>query len=326
MHQEAQKALQNKANARQSEAGNALRKLNESQHAQLSLRFRNAHAIAKAGKSFKDYVWLCKLDKAKGLDIGNTYQNDKAASTFVHHIAKIETEKTTQSLGLASFFSISIDEATDVAGEENESIYLHWCHKGVRQSRFLSFVTPESTRSCDIYSAVQEAVLKLSQNNPVMSKVVGLTTDGASNMTGHLNGVAALIKSDHPEVITTHCLAHRVELAVKDHIKKSDTKLYDKAMTLLIGLYYFYKKSYKQKKQLMRAFEALAIKPMLPLRVGGTRWVPHTVAAIEAFCHSHIAICSQLDSASHGNAKAGGLSKLSHDAGIITYLLVLKVR
>jgi hypothetical protein len=329
MHLEAQKAKTNMANIKKSEAGQALRSLNMVQTLALNIRFRNAHALAKHGLSFKNYTWMCQLDKAKGLEIGHTYDNDKAARNFLHHIAKVETQKTSDCLQEAFHFSFTIDGATDISGEEQESVYVHWCFKGVRRSRFVAFVTPTTTTSADIYAAVAEAINTLSVNgegNSVLKKVVGLTTDGASNMTGHVKGVAALLKADYPEVTTIHCLAHRVELAVKDHIKKANNKLYDRAMTLLIGLFYFYKKSFKQTKQLMRAFEGLQISPRLPMRVGGTRWVPHTIAAIDAFCHSYLAICSQLDTSSHNNPKANGLSNLAHDKGVVTYILILKVR
>lgn len=70
MHKDAQKAVTNSRNIRQSEAASALRKLHEANYKRLTYRFRNAHAVAKHDKSFKDYVWLCELDKPKGLDVG----------------------------------------------------------------------------------------------------------------------------------------------------------------------------------------------------------------------------------------------------------------
>jgi hypothetical protein len=40
---------------------------------QLSLKFRNAHYIPKYNKPFREYGQLCKLDQAKGLDVGTVY-------------------------------------------------------------------------------------------------------------------------------------------------------------------------------------------------------------------------------------------------------------
>lgn len=78
---------------------------------------------------FKDYVWLFELDKAKDLDFGQAYQNDKAGKAFVKHIAKVEQDRTVNVIDGASFFSLTIDEATDVSGTEQESVYIHFAHK-----------------------------------------------------------------------------------------------------------------------------------------------------------------------------------------------------
>ena len=46
------------------------------QVSQLALLFRNAHAIAKAGRPFSDMQWMCALDEKKGLDVGMSYRTD----------------------------------------------------------------------------------------------------------------------------------------------------------------------------------------------------------------------------------------------------------
>ncbi|KAJ8300350.1 hypothetical protein KUTeg_021869, partial [Tegillarca granosa] len=321
MHKDALKAeKKNKTNVRQSEAGKALRQLNKAEYDKVSLRFRNAHAIAKHDKSFKDFIWLCNLDEAKGLDTGVTYKNDKSARLFVKHIANVETEKNKSFLSKSLYFSITIDGAMDVAGDEQESIYLHSALKGVRQQRFLKFVSPESTTSEDIHAAIVEA---LRDDEIDMAKLVGITSDGASNMFGIKKGYSTAKKS-HPEIVTTHCLAHRMELAVKSAVKQVSNKLYDRAMTLPLSLYYLYKKSSKQKKQLVRTFKICKLPCVLPMRVGDSRWVPHTIAAINAFFRRYQAIVMQLDNASHGNPKDEGLSNMAQDMNIKTYLMVLK--
>ena len=48
--------------------------------------FRTTHAIAKKGRPFTDYVWMCDLDEMKGIDIGKTYRNHTQVRCFVAHI------------------------------------------------------------------------------------------------------------------------------------------------------------------------------------------------------------------------------------------------
>ena len=55
--------------------------------------------------------------------------------------------------------------------------------------------------------------LLASYDAPV-EKCFGLSSDGASVMTGKDNGVAAILKRTHcPHMISVHCVAHRLALA-----------------------------------------------------------------------------------------------------------------
>ena len=132
-----------------------------------------------------------------------------------------------------------------------------------------------------------------------------------------------MLKRTHPYLVAIHCLAHRLELSIKDGFKQN--KLYDKAITLLLGLYYHYKKSSKQKKELVRAFESVKQSVIFPTRVSGTRWIPHIMSSLTAFFRGYRAITNQLANASHTNPKAEGLYKLATEGNLIIFLLWLKV-
>jgi hypothetical protein len=267
-------------------------------------------------------VWLCDLDKAKGLDTCETYKNDKSGKMFVSSIANVEHSKTTSLIQQSKFFSVTMDGATNVSGTEQQSIFLHWATKGVRKQRFLRFVSAQTTTSKHIYESLMSS---LNESEIDIEKMVGTTFDGAANMAGNRNGVNALLKQDMLYLVTIHCLAHRVELAIKDVMKTEQSNLYDKTNTLLSGIYYLYKNSSKLKKELFSVFELLKLKVLLPARVGGTRWVPHTVNAINIFLKSYRAIVTHLDNASHNNAKAAGLSKMAHEINVLAYIFILKV-
>ena len=116
--------------------------------------------------------------------------------------------------------------------------------------------------------------------------MVGIGSDGAANMMGKNNGLSAMLKNDHPELVAVHCLCHRLELAFKDALKIKRVKdNHEKLMTLLTGLHYFYKKSHKQKQGLLSAMEILQIKGTLPPKATG-KLLNHNVTL--AFSHSFI--------------------------------------
>lgn len=54
--------------------------MNDEVFAKLEKMFRTCHAMAKHNRPFKDFVWQCQLDKAKGLKIGTTY--NKSALSY----------------------------------------------------------------------------------------------------------------------------------------------------------------------------------------------------------------------------------------------------
>lgn len=74
-----------------------------------------------------------------------------------------------------------MDGTTDISGDEQETIYVRSSLKGSVTERFLSIGTPVSTCSSDLYEFVVETFKQFSINT---DKLVGMGSDGASNMTG----------------------------------------------------------------------------------------------------------------------------------------------
>ena len=113
-----------------SEAAKVVFRLKSHEYECLNTMFRNAHAIAKHHLSFKFYTVLYQLDKAKGLDVGNTYVNDKKAKEFVHHISNVSRKETLQLLANSKYISVTCDGTNDFMGEEYESLHVHSCMDG----------------------------------------------------------------------------------------------------------------------------------------------------------------------------------------------------
>ena len=59
----------------------------------------------------------------------------------------------------------------------------------------------------------------LNEKRIPMRKVGGQGTDGASVVTGHLNGVTMLLCTDNPHCISAHYVCHRLNLAVSQACK-----------------------------------------------------------------------------------------------------------
>ena len=130
---------------------------------------------------------------------------------------------------------------------------------------------------------------------------------------------------DLPKVVSIHCLAHRLELSWKDFIKTNSTKLYDKVTTLTIGIYYLYKRSSKMRKELKATFSVHNEKCHLPTRVGGTRWVPHILRAIDLLLKGFHVFADHLSTSSHTHPKAEGLYKMMTEKSTVAFMIWLQV-
>ncbi|WAR15760.1 ZN862-like protein [Mya arenaria] len=304
----------------QSKAGKTLTLLKASQRSKLAMLFRNVHAIVKNNRPLRDYVWMYDLDVKKDLFIGETYRSEKSALPFLSSISDIERQKTTEMVKGVHFLSFLMDGSTDISGDEQEAVFIRIAEKGVAKERFLAIGSPDSTSSQDLYDFTCEI---FTSENIDTDKLVGMGSDGASNMTGKNKGLAALYRHNvNQELVNVHCFAHRLELAFRDVVKTS--KLHDKLMTLLIGLHYFYIKQYKNKHGLMESINALNIKGTLPPKVTGTRWMSHFDRGITSLTRTFQAYEAHLSSLSHTNPKAEGLYKIMVDKSLICYALSMK--
>ena len=70
--------------------------------------------------------------------------------------------------------------------------------------------------------------------------------------------------------------------------------LHGKLEGLMTGLYYFYKRSPLNRSMLLRTYETLQLPALLPTRVGGTRWIPHTCAGLDTILRGYEGITTHL--------------------------------
>ena len=107
------------------------------------------------------------------------------------------------------FYSLEVDEATDVANLSSLVICIRFVKDGRPTSQFLAVRELKATRAVEIYEAITSA---LKDKNLPLEQLVGMATDGAAVMLGVRNGVTTKFKQDQPTMITTHCMAHRLQL------------------------------------------------------------------------------------------------------------------
>jgi hypothetical protein len=73
---------------------------------------------------------MYELDEIKGVDIGETYRNEKQVVNFAHYIAKTEKQKLVDQINELKYISVICDGCTDTAAIEEEIVYVRTCNKG----------------------------------------------------------------------------------------------------------------------------------------------------------------------------------------------------
>jgi hypothetical protein len=69
-----------------SAAAKIVQSLNKNVFNRMTNLFRNVHALIKKRRPFTDFIWMCELDEIKGVDIGETYRNEKQVVNSAHYI------------------------------------------------------------------------------------------------------------------------------------------------------------------------------------------------------------------------------------------------
>lgn len=298
-------AIYNREKQNESLAAQLLTSLSTVQLEELRPLFRNAHAVAKKDCSLCDFMWLNALDQVKNVKCSLHYQNEKACAEFLSAIASIEFDKFKRLVTCSKFLGIVSDGSTDVSIQEAEILYGRVCHKGVLKTHFLGIKNVYRGNAEEIHQAIIEVLDRTlsdehdcETSKPLWkSKLVAFGSDGASVMTGSENGVARRMADTVGHSIEAiHCCGHRLELSFKQAVKSM--ALWDTAQTALSELFTFYHKSPLRRSQLKQVFHRLNKSARMPTRIGGTRWLPHILLALDNLFFSYDVIIAHLEETS----------------------------
>ena len=226
------------------------------------------------------------------------------------------------------YVAVIVDGSIDSATIDNEIVFMQTCIDGDIHTDFLRCCHVERGNAEGVVKAIKRASRHVDKWENFTKKLVALGSDGASVMLGKNKGVIALLQKENSRVIGVHCSGHRLELAYKDVVKQN--VLVEKILTMLTGLYYFYRNSALNRTNLKAAYKCLNVNVLIPTRVGGTRWVGHVVCAINNFVNGYKGIRLHLEqlvaSKEHGDskAKALGFLKLMKSYDVVAMVLFLQ--
>lgn len=214
------------------------------------------------------------------------------------------------------FYSIMIDESTDITMKKHLSVCVRYVKDGESVTKFLGNVALEDGKAHTIVRCLIEFLESLKLDT---SRLVSLATDGASVMMGSKTGVGVQIKAKYaPFAVQTHCIAHRLNLAVTDSIKKD--KALEKFRNMFSSLYLFMSGSSVRTEKLKKIQQLLEEPELTVKEPHSIRWLglKNAVDAVFSCYNSVLATLSSF--AAEGNPTASGL--LKYFANYRTVLMV----
>ena len=273
--------------------------------------------------AFSKYPALCELETHHGVNVGSEYTNKNAAETFCHYIAQTRREDLAQKLASANFFSILMDSTTDKGNIDDEMFLVLWCdvngsdEKVHTKMKFFAVARPTGLTEAGLFECLQTSLQRIgisAIDAENCKQLVGIGTDGASANVAS-GGLKGLVEKELPWMFWTWCLAHRLELSVKDALQGTTFDLIDE---MLLRLYYIYEKSPKKCHELEGVIcelkQCVEFGPdhgTRPVRASGSRWVSHKLSAMKRIVSKFGAYTSHLTLLSEDpNTKSADRAKL----------------
>ena len=224
---------------------------------------KTAYWLAKENVATRKFGSLMKLLRQAGcpnvdkLDCGENakYMSNQAAEEFQDACAVIAKEIERQ-IQQSRCVSVLVDESIDISVTQKLVVYVRFMTEDfVHATRFVKNPNLSDGKATAILNCFKTVPKENHVPPPVLSKVFGLGSDGASVMTGHKGGVSALMKKENPMLVNVHCLAHRLALCTSQ--AASDIAKLKNYQQIITDIYYYFSKSAKSSQGLKKVQEVL---------------------------------------------------------------------
>jgi OTU-like cysteine protease len=261
--------------------------------------FRTAYYLARNDRPFSDHQSLLELQQANGLDVGIGLKSRYSATEIVQHV--YDTMRKTACSAIIQCkgkIAVLVDESTTVSNQSALIVYLK-CETDKSAEphyMFLQLVELPDQKADTIARALIDCLRENGFDNEYLQQhLVAFVSDGASVMTGRKAGVASILRGMFPNLITYHCLNHRLELAVGDCI--SDCVGVNHFRSFMDSLYSLYSQSPKTQRQLEEVADDLGVRLRKIGRVLNTRWVASSFLTVAAVWNNFEALAGHFQSA-----------------------------
>ena len=285
--------------------------------------FRTAYKQIMLNRPFLDFETEIELQVLNGCDMGRILHSNVACGNIVRHICDQMRHAVCNVIVANNYkFSVLIDESTTISHLSTMIVYVRTSFDGIKPvTIFLDLVELDNANAKSIVESLLTCLNRHGFSDEFLSdNFIGIATDGASVMLGRKNGVCKLLSERYPNIISWHCLAHRLELGVHDTV--SEVNGINHFKIFLDKLYCVYSASPKNQKELASCASELDVQLLRIGKVLDTRWVASSVRTVKAVWESYLALYQHFKNASADNQRdsreratySGLAEKLSSEA------------
>ena len=203
--------------------------------------------------------------QAKRKEIPNKIKQNEIISIGNDLILK----RLVDSINRSRFFSVLADETTDISCEEQLTLCARYVSDDFAiEESFLQFVPITDLSGKNLASTILN---NLSDIGIDVSKMRGQGYDGATAMSGRLNGAQAYIREIIPIALYVHCAAHSLNLAVSNLCDLSPVR----NCTGTIASVYNFFNAPKRQNILRKSINTISstTKAQKLVQICATRWV-----------------------------------------------------
>ena len=252
--------------------------------------FRTAYECVKSHLPLSEHPRLLQLQSLNGLECGKMLYSHHACSNIVSHIAgSMRGEVVQHIVESKAKFSVLIDESTSVSNVQSLIVYIRTLYAGEVCTYFMGLLPLAGATAEGIESTLLGFFDEVGLTDDVLKEqFIGFCSDGASCMIGVHRGVSTLLKQKYPSLQTFHCMAHRLELAVKDAVDTVNPISHFRVF--VDELYKVFSMSPKNQRELQSVAESLSVELLKIQRVFDVRWVFSSFLAVKAVLHNYCAL------------------------------------
>ena len=165
------------------------------------------------------------------VDNGN-YLSHEIINEMITLMSNRVLQKLLSEIREAEIFSLIADKATDVAHKEQLCLTIRWVDKSFEiYETPVELINVPQTDSETLITVIKDSLIRLSL--PI-GQCRGQAYDGASNMSGHISGVAARLQQLESTAIFVHCFAHCTNLCLQTLGRQS--QCVHNALELVMGI------------------------------------------------------------------------------------------